>query len=74
MRASQALALMLKSQLLEVTSWLLAGRLTSNLLGLASSLITERLLMPEDFGLMAIAMSVFASAAAECLSGPRLFS
>lgn len=66
---------MLTSQILKGTSWLLAGRLVSNLLGLASTLIAARLLMPEDFGLMAIAMSVFviASAAVECLSGPLLF-
>jgi PST family polysaccharide transporter len=49
---------MLKSQILKGTSWLLAGRLTSNLLGLASTLIAARLLMPEDFGLVAIAMAV----------------
>jgi O-antigen/teichoic acid export membrane protein len=65
---------MLKSQILKGTSWLLAGRLVSNLLGLASTLIAARLLMPEDFGLMAIAMSVFgiASAAVELPVGAAL--
>ncbi|MFN3912232.1 lipopolysaccharide biosynthesis protein [Hyphomonas sp.] len=53
---------MLKSQILRGTSWLLAGRFVSNALGLASTLIAARLLVPEDFGLMAIAMSVFAIA------------
>ena len=55
---------MLKKQILKGTSWLLAGRLVSNLLGLLSTLIAARLLMPEDFGLMAIAMSVFGIAGA----------
>jgi len=65
---------MLKAQILKGTSWLLAGRLTSNLLGLASTMIAARLLMPEDFGLMAIAMSVFgiASAAVELPVGAAL--
>ena len=55
---------MLKMQILKGTSWLLAGRLVSNALGLLSTLIAARLLMPEDFGLMAIAMSVFGIAGA----------
>ena len=55
---------MLRSKILKGMSWLLAGRLTSNLLGLASTLIAARLLMPEDFGLMAIGMGVFAVAGA----------
>ncbi len=53
---------MLKAQILRGTTWLLAGRFISNGLGLLSTLIAARLLMPEDFGLMAIAMSVFAIA------------
>lgn len=55
---------MLRSKILKGMSWLLAGRLTSNLLGLASTLIAARLLMPEDFGLMAIGMGVFVVAGA----------
>ncbi|MFN7164065.1 MAG: oligosaccharide flippase family protein [Hyphomonas sp.] len=55
---------MLKMQILKGASWLLAGRLASNGLGLMSTLIAARLLMPEDFGLMAVAMSVLAIAGA----------
>lgn len=55
---------MLGEKILRGTSWLLAGRLISNLLGLASTLIAARLLMPEDFGVMAFGMSVFAIASA----------
>lgn len=55
---------MLGEKIFRGTSWLLAGRLVSNLLGLASTLIAARLLMPEDFGLMAIGLSVFAIAGA----------
>lgn len=55
---------MLGEKIFRGTSWLLAGRLISNLLGLASTLIAAHLLMPEDFGLMAIGMSVFAIAGA----------
>ncbi len=55
---------MLKMQILKGASWLLAGRLASNGLGLVSTLIAARLLMPEDFGLMAVAMSVLAIAGA----------
>jgi PST family polysaccharide transporter len=55
---------MLRAQILKGTSWLLAGRFISNALGLLSTLIAARLLMPEDFGLMAIAMSVFGIAGA----------
>jgi PST family polysaccharide transporter len=54
----------LTSQILTGTSWLLASRLVSNVLGLASTLIAARLLIPEHFGLMAIGMSVFAMASA----------
>ena len=53
---------MLGQKIFRGTSWLLAGRLVSNLLGLASTLIAAHLLMPEDFGLMAIGLSVFAIA------------
>lgn len=55
---------MLKMQILKGASWLFAGRLASNGLGLVSTLIAARLLMPEDFGLVAIAMSVLAIAGA----------
>jgi PST family polysaccharide transporter len=55
---------MLKMQILRGASWLLAGRLASNALGLLSTLIAARLLVPEDFGLMAVAMSVLAIAGA----------
>lgn len=55
---------MLRLQVLKGTFWLLAGRIVSNLLGLASTLIAARLLLPEDFGLMAMAMGVLAIAGA----------
>lgn len=55
---------MLGEKILRGTSWLFAGRLAANLLGLASTLIAARLLLPADFGLMAIGMSVFAMASA----------
>lgn len=55
---------MLKRQILQGTSWLLAGRIFSNVVGLASTLIAARFLMPEDFGVVAIAMGVFGIAAA----------
>ncbi len=55
---------MLTSKILTGTSWLLASRLVSNVLGLASTLIAARLLVPEDFGLMAIGASVGAMASA----------
>jgi len=55
---------MLKLQILKGVSWLFAGRLVSNALGLLSTLVAARLLVPEDFGLMAIAMSVFGMASA----------
>ncbi len=55
---------MLKRQILKGVSWLFAGRLVSNALGLLSTLVAARLLVPDDFGLMAIAMSVFGIASA----------
>jgi lipopolysaccharide exporter len=55
---------MLRAQILKGMSWLFAGRLAGNLLGLASTLIAARLLVPEDFGLMAIGMGVLALAGA----------
>lgn len=55
---------MLKLQILKGVSWLFAGRLVSNALGLLSTLVAARLLVPDDFGLMAIAMSVFGIASA----------
>jgi len=41
-------------------SWMVALRWTIKSLGLISSIILARLLMPEDFGLIALAMSVYA--------------
>lgn len=55
---------MLETQILKGTSWLLAGRLLSNALGLVSTLIAAHLLVPADFGLMAVGMSVLAIAGA----------
>lgn len=59
-----SVGLMLKMQILKGASWLLAGRVASNGLGLVSTLIAARMLLPEDFGLMAVAMSVLAIAGA----------
>ena len=44
---------MLKKQILHGASWLLAGRIISNALGLASTLVAARFLMPDDFGVVA---------------------
>lgn len=44
--------------------WIAAGRVLVNLLSLASTLMLARLLMPEDFGLIAIATAIAAIAAA----------
>ena len=55
---------MLRARILSGMSWLLAGRFAGNLMGLASTLIAAHLLVPEDFGLMAIGMGVFAVAGA----------
>lgn len=43
---------------------LTAGRMASQILGFAGTLVTARLLVPEDFGLMAIALAVFGVASA----------
>lgn len=51
---------MLTSKVLRGTAILFAGRFGSQLLGLASTVVAARLLLPEDFGLVAIALSVFA--------------
>lgn len=40
--------------------WMLGVRLTVKSLGLISSIVLARLLMPEDFGIVALAMSVYA--------------
>ena len=40
-------------------SWIGSSRLIANAIGLVSTLVLARLLMPEDFGLVAIAESVF---------------
>jgi len=55
---------MLKRQILHGASWLLAGRIISNALGLASTLVAARFLMPDDFGVVAISMGVFGIASA----------
>lgn len=41
-------------------AWMMAMRLSDRAIGLVSTIILARLLVPEDFGVMAMAMSVFA--------------
>jgi len=41
-------------------AWMLALRLSVKALGLISSIVLARLLMPEDFGIVALAMAVYA--------------
>lgn len=50
----------LKRQIAKGAAWLIAGRIVVRLIGLLSTIILARLLAPEDFGLIAIAMSVVA--------------
>jgi O-antigen/teichoic acid export membrane protein len=45
-------------------AWIGSSRLLINVLGLVSTLVLARLLVPEDFGLVAIAESIFAMIAA----------
>lgn len=49
---------MIASKVLKGVFWLLFGTVGSNLLGLISTLIVARLLVPDDFGVFALAMSV----------------
>ena len=55
---------MLKKRVLQGTAWLLLGRFVSQAIGLVSTLVAARLLMPEDFGLVAVAVSLFTIAGA----------
>jgi len=55
---------MLKMMILRGTAWLLLGRFVSQAIGLVSTLVAARLLVPADFGLVAVAMSVFMIAGA----------
>ncbi len=55
---------MLKMMILRGTAWLLLGRFVSQAIGLVSTLVAARLLVPADFGLVAVAMSVFTIAGA----------
>ena len=55
---------MLKKMILRGTAWLLLGRFVSQAIGLVSTLVAARLLVPADFGLVAVAMSVFMIAGA----------
>jgi lipopolysaccharide exporter len=55
---------MLKTMILRGTAWLLLGRFVSQAIGLVSTLVAARLLVPADFGLVAVAMSVFMIAGA----------
>lgn len=50
----------LKRKIATGAVWLIGGRLIVRLIGLASTVILARLLVPEDFGLIALAMSVVA--------------
>jgi len=53
-----------KRRLIVGFAWLFASRVVINIIGFASSIVLARLLMPEDFGLVALAMSVIAVVAA----------
>ncbi|MGI9489589.1 MAG: lipopolysaccharide biosynthesis protein [Geminicoccaceae bacterium] len=50
----------LKRQIATGAAWLIFGRFLVRLIGLTSTIILARLLAPEDFGLIALAMSVVA--------------
>lgn len=50
----------LKKQISIGAVWLIMGRLSVRLIGLVSTVILARLLVPEDFGLVAVAMTVVA--------------
>ena len=51
---------MLAKQVVKGVSLLLAGRIFANMLGFISTIVVARLLVPEDFGLVALATSAFA--------------
>ena len=50
----------IKGQMARGIAWMTAARLGVRSLGLVSTMILARLLLPEDFGLVALAMSVVA--------------
>lgn len=50
----------MKSRMVRGAAWLAASRALINLIGFASTLVLARLLLPEDFGLVAIAGTVIA--------------
>ncbi|MEM7044548.1 MAG: oligosaccharide flippase family protein, partial [Pseudomonadota bacterium] len=50
----------LKRQIAAGAVWLISGRLVVRLIGLSSTIILARLLAPEDFGLIALAMGFVA--------------
>ncbi len=50
----------MKGKLARGVAWVSSARLLVNLIGLASTLLLARFLMPEDFGLVAIAMTFVA--------------
>jgi O-antigen/teichoic acid export membrane protein len=50
----------MKAQMVRGAAWLAASRVLINLIGFASTLLLARLLLPEDFGLVAIAGTVIA--------------
>jgi PST family polysaccharide transporter len=49
---------MLTQRVFKGGAWLLGGRIVANIVGLVSTMAVARLLIPEDFGLVAIATSV----------------
>lgn len=53
-----------RTSLSKGASWIGSSRLIVNLIGLVSTLVLARLLVPQDFGLVAIAEAVFALVAA----------
>lgn len=53
----------IRSKLVTGASWLMGARLLSNVAAFAGTLILARLLLPEDFGLVAIAFTITAIAA-----------
>ncbi len=50
----------ISGRLAQGATWIAASRIVISLIGLANTLVLARLLVPEDFGLVAIAMSVSA--------------
>ncbi|MDW6026300.1 lipopolysaccharide biosynthesis protein [Mesorhizobium sp. BAC0120] len=50
----------MKSRLAKSTFWITVTRAATNLLGLASTIVLARLLMPADFGLVAVATTILA--------------